>query len=533
MKHYLAYDIKGIQQFIFSVPKLKYVVGASLLIAEFDDWASGWHDEVIFTGGGRGIFHSKDEGKIDTIKSALVKKAQEYGLDLRLGTADSFSDAVHCADDLYTFVPNSLDGEPDAISGMLPTTDENRSHPILEKRCEIADTWKQESLDNRIFNEIWNDLPEEIKVRNRRNVKFLSNVDSAEEEGKLGSNALGNRNRWAIVCLDGNDMGSQFRAFEKKYEGDSDEKKTDWYKEMSKQLDCCTKKAFYAALVQILNSWFDWLKKSENKKKYDEIFRKNLLVLPFRPLILGGDDVTAIVHSSYALDFAKILIEKFNDLSKQHKELWVGTNGELTISAGIAYTNISLPLHTSIPYAESLLGSAKGNFRKEKKDGEATPAAIDWEHITESMLDTPAARRNRDLVFYDEDINTKITLTERPYNIEQLQKVLDLKAKLQNKPFSLLAECQTILTLPWAKRVQRLAAIKKHQPQLFNMLKEKNFDEKDEQDENKDLIWTEKTIDKPNEKYPHIKIKRSTKFLDAVSLLEEDHRLTQTTTKNN
>ena len=33
---YLCYDIKGIQQFIFSVPKLKYVVGASLLIDEFD-----------------------------------------------------------------------------------------------------------------------------------------------------------------------------------------------------------------------------------------------------------------------------------------------------------------------------------------------------------------------------------------------------------------------------------------------------------------------------------------------------------------
>ncbi|MDR1271237.1 MAG: hypothetical protein LBK82_17135 [Planctomycetaceae bacterium] len=515
MTQYLAYDIKGIQQFIFSVPKLKYIVGASLLIAKFDDWAADSHNnEVIFTGGGRGIFHSENKDKIDKIKSALVEKSKEYGFDLRLGTADSFSDAVHCADDLYAFVPSdSLDGEPDAVSGMLPTSDwEKRTHPIIEQRREATDTWKKDSLDNKILDKIWNDLPKEIKTRNKQCIKFLSNIDSEDEEGKLGSKVLGDRNRWAIVCLDGNDMGAQFRAYEKVHEDDSDKEKADWYKEMSRQLDNCTKEAFYTALVQMLNSWVDWLKKTENM---ENIFSGDLLVLPFRPLILGGDDVTVIIHSSYALDFAKTLIEKFNDLSKQHKELWVGTNGELTISAGIAYTNVSLPLHTSIPYAESLLGSAKRKFRKDKKNGEATSAAIDWEHITESMLDTPTARRNRDLVFYDKDISTKTILTERPYNLESLDELLKLKSELQTFPRSLLAECQTILTLPWAKRIQRLAALKKQNNKIFKMLKERDFDGE------LGTAWTEKN----GERY--------TKFLDAVSLLEEDHRLTQNTTDDN
>lgn len=519
MTQYLAYDIKGIQQFIFSVPKLKYIVGASLLIAKFDDWAAGSHNnEVIFTGGGRGIFHSENKDKIDEIKSALIEKSKEYGLDLRLGITDSFSKAVHCADDLYAFVPSdSLDGEPDAVSGMLPTTHEERIHPIIEqRRDEVGSIGNNNSFDQKILNNILDKLSQDIQKFKQKGgqIEFLSNVKSEEDDdrGTKGSETLGNRNRWAIVCLDGNDMGAQFRAYEKVHKDDSDKEKADWYKEMSRQLDNCTKEAFYTALVQMLNSWVDWLKKTENM---ENIFSGDLLVLPFRPLILGGDDVTAIVHSSYALDFAKTLIEKFNDLSKQHKELWVGTNGELTISAGIAYTNVSLPLHTSIPYAESLLSSAKRKFREDKKNGEATPAAIDWEHITESMLDTPTARRHRDLVFYDNDISTKITLTERPYDLESLDELLKLKSELQTFPRSLLAECQTVLTLPWAKRIQRLAALKKQNNKIFEMLKEKDFDGK------LGTAWTEKNGE------------RTTKFLDAVSLLEEDHRLTQNTTEDN
>lgn len=512
MEQYLAYDIKGIQQFIFSVPKLKYIVGASLLIAKFDDWAADSYDnEVIFTGGGRGIFYSKNENTIDEIKSALVKKARESGLDLRLGTAGSFSEVVHCADDLYAYVPDSLEGEPDAVSGMLPTDKTDRIHPILEKRREtVGNIRNDNSFDQQILNNIFDKLPPDIQKFKEKGgkVEFLSTVkadldDDEEfyERAMKGSEVLGDRNRWAIVCLDGNDMGSQFRAFEKAHTDKSDEKKTAWYKDMSKQLDACTKGAFYEALKIVIQKWYD-------ESCYMISEEDHLLVLPFRPLILGGDDVTAIIHSSYALDFAKIMIEKFNDLSKQHKELWVGTNGELTISAGIAYTNVSLPLHTSIPYAESLLGSAKGKFRTKKEEGKPTPAAIDWEHITESMLDTPSARRHRDLVFYDEDIGTKITLTERPYNIEQLKEVLTLKEKLRNKPFSLLAECQTILTLPWAKRVQRLAAMKKQNAELVTFIQDDDFED-------------------------NHKPERTTKFLDAVSLLEEDHRLTQNTTENN
>ncbi len=55
---YLCHDIKGIQRFVFSIPKLKCIIRGSRLIAEFDEGA-GWRSgaegvQMIFAGGGHG-----------------------------------------------------------------------------------------------------------------------------------------------------------------------------------------------------------------------------------------------------------------------------------------------------------------------------------------------------------------------------------------------------------------------------------------------------------------------------------------------
>lgn len=39
MKQYICYDIRGIQQYIFSIPQLQYIIGGSLVITAFDrEW---------------------------------------------------------------------------------------------------------------------------------------------------------------------------------------------------------------------------------------------------------------------------------------------------------------------------------------------------------------------------------------------------------------------------------------------------------------------------------------------------------------
>ncbi len=88
---YVSYDIKGIQQFVYSIPRLRYVIGGSGLVTEFD---RHWEDPtnlpqqvtLIFSGGGRGAFHCRHESAIKLIKRSLIESAHLRGLDIRIGT---------------------------------------------------------------------------------------------------------------------------------------------------------------------------------------------------------------------------------------------------------------------------------------------------------------------------------------------------------------------------------------------------------------------------------------------------------------
>ena len=107
-RQYLCYDIKGIQSFIFKIPRLKYIIGGSVLIDRFDkqDVMSLERPGVtrLFSGGGKGAFLCDDQ-ELSGLKQALISKAHAIGVDIRLGSDASFSVAAQHADELYPFVP--------------------------------------------------------------------------------------------------------------------------------------------------------------------------------------------------------------------------------------------------------------------------------------------------------------------------------------------------------------------------------------------------------------------------------------------
>ena len=553
MSCYLCYDVKGIQQFIFSVPQLKYVVGGSLLIYEFDTkrvvqaaQSAGLTSVAkIFSGGGRGTFKCESRDQAEHLRSYLVTAAMEIGLDLRIGIDKDLSQAIHTADDLYPFIPESLEGEPCRVSGLWPTTleeskgyrEENRGiHKLIWERRNRAiqrdETGRNnaDALSQSIVADLkkLGSLPEDL--RKRELIMLRAVRPELQDEARAADAALGKRNRWAVVAMDGNDMGSQFRVFSQEHNGQPHEHFERWMQAMSCSLEHCTRQAFLEALAEAVTNW--WKDSVADGKLDDAITEDGRVVLPFRPLILGGDDVVCICHVSYAMRFAETLARRFNELSREESNqvkgkgidvLWPATGGELTISAGIAFTGVTLPLYTSIHYAESLLASAKGGFRSEGGDGRPTPAAVDWENITETMLDTPAARRARELRFYDGDLDgMEIVLTNRPYKIgkeladlHQLAERLDREEKV---PRSLLAEAVFQLRKPWAQRTRWITSIAKHNRFLFEQLNEiEDLCEKDR--EKRSWSQTEKEG----------KRVRTTRFVDAVSLLDESHRMTQET----
>jgi hypothetical protein len=190
---------------------------------------------------------------------------------------------------------------------------------------------------------------------------------------------------------------------------------------MSVNLERCTRGAFLTALARTLSAWVEQvgeagLEVCSVDAAGDRGPRR--LVLPFRPLILGGDDVTLLAHSSWTLPFVQTMAAEFQERSRRAADqseirpLWPATGDRLSISAGILFAKTTFPLHMAIPCADSLLASAKGRYRTLHQRGEPAPAAVDWEAVTETLVDTPADRRNRELRFADPETASEASTIE-------------------------------------------------------------------------------------------------------------------------
>lgn len=502
---YLCYDVKGIQSYIFKIPKLKYIIGGSALIDRFDkETVKNINVEGathIFSGGGKGTFICESKTILEKLKDEIIRSAHSIGLDIRFGQDENFSQAAQHADQLYAFIPEMNNGHPCPETGLYPVKKGEKVHPVIKKRLY--------SGDEKIFRRFENLLLPEILIpgKTTEELEFFHNVKSDDEDGKDGASALGNRNRWAVISMDGNDMGMQFRAQVKK--GLSTDQMQSWIKEMSLALDKITVTATSAGIQRVVSEWA-----GSNKGK-EAVIKEGTVTLPIRPLVVGGDDIVILCHNSYAVTFVKETARVFEKESRTKSHLWSATNGRLTITAGILFAPVTLPLHTAIPYSEAILGSAKGRGRKNFKRGEASPACIDWEQITDTVVDTPWAKRQREFMFFDEEIDRVVKLTKRPYTIEEFWAVEEMAGRYghdrkQKLPRSLRHKIFPALQKGFADRLCFYAEIKKNHPDLFHTLNE--FDMKKSG-------WT---LSKDNQE-------QTISLIDALLLLEEDSRMEKET----
>ena len=119
MSIFLCYDLKGIQQYIFQVPKLKCCIGGSRQIDNFDrkevvDLAEQMKVDLIYSGGGKGAFDCSNENERKNLENALVAKAREFGLTIRFGYSDVYSTAAREIKDTFCWQPEFLEASPAA-----------------------------------------------------------------------------------------------------------------------------------------------------------------------------------------------------------------------------------------------------------------------------------------------------------------------------------------------------------------------------------------------------------------------------------
>lgn len=479
---YLCYDLKGIQSFIFQVPRLKHIVGGSALIDLFDHETvpqlarrNGW--KLIASAGGKGAFQVSGDEAAGVIQNALIAEAHSIGADIRFGLDEDFTEAALNARRLYCFLPtpNELDGHPCPESGLYPSNGKG-AHRVIKRR----DWSKGESIARRFEDRL------KPALEGVKNPVFARDVDDTSRDGLAGHRALGSRNRWAVICMDGNDMGSQFRAM--KDIGIPDEAMCTWLERMSAELDECSTAACVAGMNRVLEEWARDPGVARSLKQGKLTNSDGETVVPLRPLVVGGDDIAVLCHAKYAAEFVLAASRKFTDESEVRAkrahaqsgvDLWPGTNGSLTISAGILYCGTTMPLASAIPYTETLLASAKSKGRQAaRKDSPRAPVppCVDFEAVTETLLDHPLARRKRDLTFLDGDLgNVQVELTQRPYTLDDFERLtLELREPqvLKNVPNTILHQLRSGLRRSHSDRRVFYARLGKHQSRLVAALDE-------------------------------------------------------------
>lgn len=140
--------------------------------------------------------------------------------------------------------------------------------------------------------------------------------------------------------------------------------------------------------------------------------------LPVRPIVLGGDDVTILMHAEGALPFVAEYLKAFEEETAKAE----GLKKKLTACAGIAFVKSHFPFSQAHELAEALCKGAKGglkyvtgNLDKDGKPEEATRSGLLFHRVTTSVL------REWDDI---RDIELAGALAGGPYSLDDLGSLL-------------------------------------------------------------------------------------------------------------
>ncbi|MDW7973028.1 MAG: hypothetical protein RMI01_07480 [Thermodesulfovibrio sp.] len=433
MPYAVLLDTVSIQSFIFSTNNLKENLGASQLVKEIyeeplfqvlrefapslskemlNDWkinpereifSSGLPFEIGYIGGGNAlIFFEKEDMAKDFIKKwSLRLLTFAPSLTPASAVGEISFDEGRFANDLNNLFKKLTHNK----SNFHPLTVTTR-HGI-NAECRRTGLSKEVWAENLPFDEkdyISAVAYAKIEASKRADKEHENILREIDKEGKycftsnleeLGQ-IKGEENYIAIVHIDGNDMAKKFKQtkniFEKRI--------------LSRDLAEHTYQTFKEILVRIIE------KIPQMRDYYDLREKEGKIILPIRPIIIGGDDITFVCDGRLGIWLAKTFLEIFQSKKIQ--------NHSISACAGISITKTKYPFYRGYQLSEELLRNAK-NKRKEEED---TGSWLDF-HLSYGGF---SGRLN--------DIRKKHYRTEevdlllRPFKIEDLNEIIKATAEL-------------------------------------------------------------------------------------------------------
>jgi len=496
-KYLYGAAVQGIQSFIFQTNKLQEIVGASELVEQICT-SHFWNEAGI----------KEDDPNIILNAAGNIKYI--------------FDDEQKCRDFVRNFSKSVMEIAPGITisQAVVEIKDGQNNHQLLENRLRtqrnraisISDgiglmvmetARKTGGVGVAYKKEGVIDLAQEKKIKasdkaNRKLLeKLLGNQEKLIEKFPFDISDIakdGEKSWIAVVHADGNNLGQKIISM---VQSSGQEKSFRLMKNFSETLGEITETAARNAFEKVIPT----------KVKDDT---KDEFKIPFRPVVLGGDDLTAIMRADLALDFTDCFLTEFEKLSRERfQEFGVKNqlnenpfqNG-LTACSGIAFIKANYPFHYGVTLAESLCTEAKKTSKSINK--EHSPSSIMFHKVHASFVE-----QYEDIIDAELKAKDNIRFNFGPYFINSqsdYSTVQELKTRIRNINRK---------TAPKSGIRNWLTELK-HDPESAEQLKRRLIDIKDNYGD-KDLLKNPFVV-RPAKEHGELKDFRFTPYFDIISL---------------
>lgn len=205
-------------------------------------------------------------------------------------------------------------------------------------------------------------------------VRFVRNHDDEFR----GPGEDGEEGPVAVVHVDGNDMGTLVRELGGNLEA---------YRRFSRALSEATEEAAKAIAK--------WLVERYAKECANGVDAEHENVIPARPVVIGGDDVTWVVRGEDAVEFVRRFVREFERRTADRAQAF-GSRGRATVCAGIAFVHRNAPFVHAYELSGALCKEAKRRLRGLGEKG-VTPSGVMFHRVTTSDLAEWSDIRDREL----------------------------------------------------------------------------------------------------------------------------------------
>ena len=351
----ILFDTMSIQQYVFGSNKLRDNLGASYIVEHvykyLEEKAGIKSNEldIGYVGGGNALFFTTSEEKAkETVKEFTTEILWKFpGLSVATAIKDDFI--------------NEIDDYQSAIQKLFQALAENKGKHIPINTISshgINDVCRFSSLpveNIQVYPDGKIELMSSLTAAKRLSENEVRKLDSAlikeskipniyqfaDELDHLGQKK-GEDSHVAVVHIDGNGFGKHFIKKESVRE--------------TKELSEKVKKAVNTAFIHLLSSY------SENEEKIKHLlgdYNYYNNILPIRPIILGGDDITFVCHGKLGIWFAEKFMEHFNsNFIDDEKTI------PFSSCAGVAIVKTKYPFYRAYQLAEELCENAKKMNKK-------------------------------------------------------------------------------------------------------------------------------------------------------------------------